>query len=388
MSHPLRGIPWLVVVPAMLICGFALLLIRSAAYDASTASNAGYAERQLQWAVASWIAFLVVAWLPYDKITKRGDAIYALGMAALVAVLFIGTVVNGSRRWFAIGSLRIQPSEFSKYCLVVFLAQIIAREGERLRTWRGLVLPAVVTLVPVALVGKQPDLGTALSHVPLLAAMLFAAGARLRHFAITGLGALALLPISWFFLLHDYQKQRVLTFLSPEKSASGGAYQQLQSQIAIGAGGLWGKGFEQGTQGSLGFLPFRHTDFIFAVCGEEWGLAGGVALLALYGVLVLGLAAVACRTRDLEGRLIVVGVAAIIVTHVFVNVGMATGMGPVTGIGLPFVSYGGSSLLANLLGLGLAASVARRKVVVWAPARRGGQETASLLEDACVPARA
>jgi rod shape determining protein RodA len=335
----------------------------------------------------SWIAFFVVAWIPYDRITKHADAIYAAGAFALVLVLMIGTVVNGSRRWFAIGTIRIQPSEFSKYCLVIFLARMIAREGERLRTWRGLVGPAVATLVPVALVGKQPDLGTALSHVPLLAAMLFAAGARLRHFAITGVGALAMLPVSWFFLLHDYQKQRVLTFLSPEKSASGGAYQQLQSQIAIGAGGLWGKGYEQGTQGQLGFLPFRHTDFIFAVCGEEWGLVGGLALLGLFGVLALGLAVVATRTRDLEGRLIVVGVASVLITHVLVNVGMATGMGPVTGIGLPFCSYGGSSLLANLLGLGLAASVARRKVVMWAPPRRSGSTTtASLLEDACVRA--
>ncbi|MEZ0229249.1 MAG: FtsW/RodA/SpoVE family cell cycle protein, partial [Planctomycetota bacterium] len=205
-----------------------------------------------------------------------------------------------------------------------------------------------------------------------------AAGARVRHFATVGAGVIAALPLVWFFLLHDYQKQRVYTFISPEASALGGAYQQLQGEIAIGAGGFLGRGFEQGTQGSLGFLPFRHTDFIFAVVGEEWGFVGTLALLVLYGLLVLGLGEVARTTRDVEGRLIVVGVATILVTHVFVNVGMTTGLLPVTGIPLPLVSYGGSSLLANLAGLGLAASVGRRKVVVWNAERNVADPTTQL----------
>lgn len=373
----LRGIPWLVVVPALAIVGWSLLFIRSAAYEASTGGFAPYCERQVEWALIAWAAFFAIAFVPYDKLAKGSDWLYGLGLIALVAVLCT-TPVNGSRRWFAIGSVRVQPSEFTKYVLVLFLARVIASQGDKIRTWRGLAPPAIATAVPVAMVLKQPDLGTAMTHVPLLATMLFAAGARLRHFATVAFGVLVSMPLVWFFLLHDYQKQRVYTFLSPEHSALGGAYQQLQGEIAIGAGGLLGRGFEQGTQGSLGFLPFRHTDFIFAVVGEEWGLIGTVALLALYGLLVYGLGEVARQTRDTEGRLIVVGVATILVTHVFVNVGMTTGVLPVTGITLPLVSYGGSSLLANLAGLGLAASVGRRKVVVWSAPRNAQDPTTQL----------
>ncbi len=374
----LRGMPWLVVLPALAIVAWSLLFIRSAAYDAGTGGFAPYAERQLEWALVGWAAFFAIAFVPYDRIARRSDWLYGLGLLALVAVFFIGTSVNGSRRWFAVGTIRIQPSEVTKYVLVLFLARVISRQGEKVRTWAGLGAPALATFVPVALVLKQPDLGTALAHVPVLVTMLFAAGARLRHFACVGAAAASALPLGWFFLLHDYQKLRVLTFLSPEHAANGGAYQQLQGTIAIGAGGVLGRGFEQGTQGSLGFLPFRHTDFIFAVVGEEWGLLGTLALLFLYALLVWGLGEVARATRDPEGRLIVVGVATILVTHVFVNVGMTTGILPVTGITLPLVSYGGSSLFANLCGLGLAASVGRRKVIVWSAPRHTPDPTTEL----------
>ncbi len=374
----LRGMPWLVVLPALAIVAWSLLFIRSAAYDAGSGAFSPYMERQLEWAIVAWVAFFGISFLPYDRLARSSDWLYALGLAALVLVFVIGTSANGSRRWFAIGTVRIQPSEFTKYVLVLFLARVIGMQGEKVKRWSGLLPPAVATLVPVALVAKQPDLGTALAHVPVLATMLFAAGARPRHFATVGAAAAGSVPFAWFFLLHDYQKLRVRNFLSPEHAALGGAYQQLQGEIAIGAGGLLGRGFEQGTQGALGFLPFRHTDFIFAVVGEEWGFLGAFALLILYGLLVLGLGEVARTTRDLEGRLIVVGVATILVTHVCVNVGMTTGVLPVTGITLPLVSYGGSSLLANLAGLGLAASVGRRKVVVWSAPRNQDDPTTEL----------
>lgn len=373
----LRGMPWLIVLPAFAIVAWSLLFIRSAAFDAASGGFAPYAERQLEWALVSWVAFFAIAFVPYDKLARSSDWLYALGLIALAAVFVLGTSVNGSRRWFAVGSVRIQPSEFTKYALVLFLARVIGMQGEKVRKWSGLLPPVAATLLPVALVLKQPDLGTALAHVPVLATMLFAAGARKRHFATVGAAAAAGMPLAWFFL-HDYQKQRILSFLSPEHAALGGGYQQLQGMIAIGAGGFAGRGFEQGTQGALGFLPFRHTDFIFAVVGEEWGFAGALALLVLYGLLVLGLGEVARATRDLEGRLIVTGVATILVTHVAVNVGMTTGVLPVTGITLPLVSYGGSSLLANLAGLGLAASVGRRKVVVWSAPRNEEDPTTQL----------
>ncbi|MBI3726387.1 rod shape-determining protein RodA [bacterium] len=361
----MRGVPWLLISTALAIVLLSLLVIRSAAYDAGTESFRPYVERQIAWGTVAWVAFAFLAWLRYDWLTKRAEAFYAIGLLALAAVFVIGSTANGARRWFEVSTIRVQPSEFMKYALVLLLARVIAREGEQVRTARGLVVPALVTLVPFALVLKQPDLGTALTYLPVLAVLLFAAGARLRHAGAVALAGAAAAPLAWFLVLRDYQKQRILTFLAPERASLGGAYQALQSQIAVGAGGLTGMGFEQGTQGSLGFLPFRHTDFIFAVVGEEWGFVGGLVLLALYGVLIYALVEIALGTRDLEGRLLVVGVATVLATQVLVNIGMATGIAPVTGITLPLVSYGGSSLLANLAGLGLAASVSRRKVVIW-----------------------
>lgn len=361
----MRSFPWLLAVSSFAICGLSFLFIRSAAFDAATGGFEPYAERQAAWLLVSAAVFLGLAFVPYDKLTKHGAAIYVASLMTLLAVPILGASAHGAKRWFAIGSVRVQPSEFGKYAVLLLLARVIAREGEAVRTWRGLAKPAALTLVPFLLIAKQPDLGTALTYVPILGACLFAAGARVRHFATVGAVVAAILPIAWFFLLHDYQKDRVITFISPEKSSLGGAYQALQSQIAVGAGGLVGKGFEQGTQGSLGFLPFRHTDFIFAVVGEEWGFVGGLLLLALYAVVLYALGEIALETRDLEGRLVVVGVATILLTQVVVNIAMATGIAPVVGITLPLVSYGGSSLLANLGGLGLAASVAMRKPVIW-----------------------
>lgn len=377
----MRSFPWLLAVSSFAIVALSFLFIRSAAYEAATGGFEPYAERQAVWLGVSTLVFVGLALLPYDKLTRHGSTIYGLSLLTLLAVPILGASAHGAKRWFAIGSVRVQPSEFGKYALLLLLARTIALEGDKVRTWRGLALPAVLTLIPFLLIAKQPDLGTALTYVPILAVCLFAAGARVRHFATVGALVAAVLPIAWFFLLHDYQKERVITFISPARSSQGGAYQALQSQIAVGAGGLLGKGFEQGTQGALGFLPFRHTDFIFAVVGEEWGFVGGVLLLALYGLVLYALGEIALGTRDLEGRLVVVGVATILLTQVAVNIAMATGICPVVGITLPLVSYGGSSLLANLGGLGLAASVAMRKPVIWSGSKKAERDPTTLLSN-------
>ncbi len=348
----------------LLLLGVSLLVLRSASLTPD-GRMLPFVSRQMIWASAGLAVFLVAAHVPYPRITRRTWLFYGLGLLALLAIFVVGTKVNGSRRWFALGPVRVQPSEFMKYVLVIALARVVAGMGPRIQTWRGLAEAGAVAAVPFLMVMAQPDLGTALCYVPILLTTVLVAGARLQHLACVAGAGLASLPLLWAFVLRDYQKDRILSFVDAEANSLGGAYQTAQSVIAIGSGGLFGRGYMQGSQGPLGFLPERHTDFIYAVVCEDFGLIGGVLLLGLYGYLLCTLARIAKSSRDLEGRLLVSGVAAILVTQITVNVGMALGIMPVTGLTLPLVSYGGSSLVAAMAGFGLAASVARTRVFAF-----------------------
>ena len=326
-----------------------------------------FAARQLQWAVPAVLAFLGAALVPYNRLTRRSGVLFALALLTLVLVVLVGTKVNGARSWFSFGSVRIQPSEFSKHALLLLLARTLARQGDRIRTWRGLGEVGLLTALPVGLIMLQPDLGTALTFVPLVGAPVLVAGARLRHLAALGALALSALPVAWLFFLREYQKLRILAFLDAGAHASGTAYQTQQSLVAIGSGGLTGRGFCEGAHGALGFLPERHTDFVFGVVGEDFGLIGGMLVLGLYGWLFAELGRIAHAARDPEGRFIATGVLALTVCQVGINAGMALGLTPVTGLTLPLMSYGGSSLVASMLGFGLAASVALHRTRVLAP---------------------
>lgn len=352
----------------LLTCG--LLLVASLVALASAGltpdgGSLGWASKQLFWAGLGLLGFLAVSQVPYDALTRRWPLLWGAGLLSLGLVLAVGTKVNGARSWFSLpGGTRLQPSEFVKYALIVALARVVARRGAGIGTWGGLAEAGAVVGVPVGLVLLQPDLGTALTYVPIALAIVLVAGARLRHLALLAGTALAALPVAWLFFLKEYQKLRILSFLDAGEHAQGGAYQVTQGLIAIGSGGLWGRGFCHGTQGPLGFLPERHTDFVFAVVCEDFGLLGGVIVLGLYANLVAVLVQLAHATRDPEGRLIITGVTAVTVVQVVVNVGMVLGVMPVTGLPLPLLSYGGSSLVATLCGFGLAASVARHRTRV------------------------
>ena len=366
VARELERFPGTLLAICVLLLGISLMVLRSA----SLTPDGGmlhYATRQVIWAGVGLALFLGVSLVPYPWLGRRGWILYVLGIISLLLVFAVGTKVNGSRRWFSLGPIRVQPSEFVKYMLVVVLAHVIARRGDGIKTWGGLAEAGLVTAIPFLLVLAQPDLGTSLTYLPILGAMVFAAGASLRHLALLGGAGLLSAPLAWLFVLKDYQKMRILAFLDSGEHAQGGAYQTLQSVIAIGSGGLGGRGYMEGTQGPLQFLPERHTDFVFGVIGEDFGLIGCVVLLGIYGYLLTTLARIAHRTRDPQGRLVVVGVGAITVTQIGVNVGMALGIAPVTGLTLPLVSYGGSSLLASMIGFGLAASVARHRRLVFAP---------------------
>lgn len=364
VTRELARFPGALVLTCLLLLATSLVALTSAGLTPE-GETLGWASKQLFWAAVGLAGFVVTSQVPYDALTRRWPWLWGAGLAVLGLVLVVGTKVNGARSWFSLpGGTRLQPSEFVKYALVIALARVVARRGEKIGTWAGLFEAGLVVGLPIGLVLLQPDLGTALTYVPIALSMVLVAGARLVHLATLGAAALAALPLAWLFFLADYQKMRILSFLDADEHARGGAYQVTQGLIAIGAGGLTGRGFCQGTQGPLGFLPERHTDFIFAVVCEDFGLVGGVIVLGLYAHLVAALVSIVQQTRDPEGRLIVVGVTAVTVVQVVVNVGMVLGVMPVTGLPLPLLSYGGSSLVATLVGFGLCASVARHRTRV------------------------
>jgi rod shape determining protein RodA len=294
---------------------------------------------------------------------------YLGGVALLVLVLLHGNVGKGAQRWIDIGPLQLQPSELMKIMLVLGLAAWFQRASwERIGNPLFLVPPALMVLVPVGLILKQPNLGTGLITAMVGAAVFFAAGARLWKFALILAGVGVAAPIAYDHL-HDYQRARITTFLDPESDPLGAGYNIIQSKIALGSGGWWGKGFLQGTQGHLNFLPEKQTDFIFTMIAEEFGLVGALVVLGLLALVVLFCFAVALRCKHQFGRLMAVGLGTNFFLYVFVNVAMVTGAIPVGGVPLPLISHGGSAMLTTMLGFGLLLSVFVHRDAEFGPAR-------------------
>jgi len=375
----LRRFNWPVFVAALMLVAVGLVFIWSASFR-SEAEGAGryynYPLKQLLWAGVGLGAFAATLLVDYRRLRTHAYTFYFVLLALLVLVLITGRV-RGVTGWFRLGPVKMQPSEFMKIAYVLVLARCLMY-SDRHRRIRGLVVPFLVALVPMALILKQPDLGTALVFLPVLFVVLAVAGARRRHLvAIAALG-LASLPVFWQTgLINDYQKARVLGFIhrnNPERvralSQSLGVrfdtYQQAQSVLTIGSGRIIGKGLGRGTQTRYEFLPEDHTDFIFSVIGEESGLAGTTLVIILY--LTIGLAGlgVARRAREPFGRLVVIGMVALIEAQALINLAVAEGFMPVTGLTLPFVSYGGSSLLVSFIAVGLIINVGMRPEAVIA----------------------
>jgi len=361
-------------IPLLLfaIVAFGWLSIWSASWKSGEAGEGRYLDfylRQLLWIGVGVAAFFAVSVPHYLKAARRAWTIYAAGILGLLAVFAAGSVVNGSRRWIVLGPIQVQPSEFAKLAVVVALAKYLMYR-RHLDTWWKLVPPVLVAGLPLALILKQPDLGTALMLVPVLGAMLFVSGASKRRLAIAGAAGILFALFSYFFILQDYQVKRVRAFIHQgafsREEKIGEAYQLIQSKVAVGSGGWTGKGWCEGTQNTLNFTPYRHTDFIFAVTGEEWGFLGGAGLLLAYLVLFGLSLRVASKTREPFGRLVVVGLSTLLAVQVCVNIGMTVGLAPITGLTLPFISYGGSSMVSSFMAMGLIASVASRKVPVMA----------------------
>jgi rod shape determining protein RodA len=287
--------------------------------------------------------------------------LYLLSLLLLVAVMFWGKTVSGSRRWLVLGPLSFQPAEFAKIALILALATYFSRRPrtESLRL-KDLLAPIVLVLAPVALIVKQPDLGSSILVVLVAASLTLFVGVHWRTLAGLTLTLILSSPVIWSFL-KDYQRQRILTYLNPEQDPLGAGYHIIQSKIAVGSGQFWGKGFLQGTQSQLRFLPEQHTDFVFSVFAEEWGFVGSAVLLLLFTGLILWGLQVARDCKERFGHLLALGVTALIFWQVFINLSMVTGFLPVVGIPLPLFSYGGSSLITTLLGVGFLLNIRMRR---------------------------
>ena len=353
---------WETLVFALAITGLSVMLL----YSLPAAGRGNLHLKQLLWLAMGLIVMGVVCRLGYQRLSRYAYVLYAMVLASLVAVLLFSPVINGAQRWLAFGGWRMQPSELAKPALILAVAHYCGRSRDRSRGSMALAylpMPLILMALPFALIAKQPDLSTSMILPIILAAMLVANGMRREVWATLGALALGALPALWFGL-QDYQRQRLLTLFQPQSDLLGTGYHSWQSKIAIGSGGLWGKGLFAGTQSRLHFLPETHTDFIFAVLGEEMGFWGVSMLFALFALLLLHGLVVASQARDHQGTLIATGVVVMLAAQVFLNVGMTTGLIPIIGLPLPLMSYGGSSLITTFICLGLLMSVRRHAVTL------------------------
>jgi rod shape determining protein RodA len=336
-------------------------------YSASTLRVASglefdsYFHKQLIWGSGGLCLMFAVLLVDYRHFKAISWPLFFLSLALLVGVSLAGKTIYGAKRWLDLGLFNFQPTELVKIAVLILGARLLARMEGRLG-WLNLGKALLVGLVPAALIIKQPDLGSALNIMLILGGMILFKGMAAGVFKVLLVTVPSLLPFGWFFL-HDYQKKRILTFLDPGNDPLGAGYHIIQSQIAIGSGGFWGKGFLEGTQSQLRFLPEKHTDFAFAVFGEEWGFFGSMALLTLFCFFLYQIYIVSMDAKDEFGRCLAAGVFFYFFWQILINMGMVLGIMPVVGIPLPFLSYGGSSSVVNFCMIGLVLNVAMRRFV-------------------------
>jgi rod shape determining protein RodA len=355
-----RDLDWTLLLIALLICAIGVLQIYSATRD-TIWHDAWW--KQILFICGGLLLIWAALSVDYHHVLHYVPGMYIASVVALVATSLFGTMVFGSRRWIPLpGGFRFQVSEFVKLVIILLVARYLTDLKTEAMEVREMLKLAGIVAVPMALVVRQPDLGTALTYIPILVVGSFLAGLRWKYVVPIAMVAVLVLPVSWHFL-KDYQKARLVSFLDPERDPRGTGYQLIQSQIAVGAGGMFGQGVTKGTQTQLRFLPVPHTDFIFSAFAEEHGFVGVVVVLALYFVLIMRIVQNAQTASDRAGMYICMGVAALLMFHALVNVGMVVGRMPVTGIPLPLMSAGGSSILASFLALGLVNNVRLRRFV-------------------------
>lgn len=348
----------LLAVTAIII--ISLIIIGSATHiNTPSEERYWYVQRQGIFAIINACIAVFLMNFDYRMLQNYGHKLYIFNLVMLLAVMFVGQSALGAQRWIQLGPITLQPSEFSKIIMIVSLAALLQNKVGKLNTLSDLLPVAAYVGLPFLLVMKQPDLGTSLVFMAIFFGMVFACGINWKLLAgIFGTGV-ACMPILWH-VLKDYQKMRIMVFIDPNVDPLGSGYHIIQSKIAIGSGMLFGKGLFEGTQSQLNFLPENHTDFIFAVVGEEWGFVGATILLLLYLVVLWRGIQIAKQAQDTFGMLLAVGVTSMLAFHILVNVGMTAGIMPVTGIPLPFMSYGVSSLTTNIMAVAILTNICLR----------------------------
>jgi len=349
-------IDWLLIVAIGALCAIGLAMIFS------TTGGATRLYWTQTYAVIIGIAAMVAAIaIDYRSLADKSHILYIGLVLALIAVMLFGSKQMGAQRWINVGFFNLQPSEFAKAILALVLAKLLGDSRRQVLTNNELFLAIVLTAIPLLLILKQPDLGTAVTLLPILLVVTFAAGLPVKYLGALALIGVLMAPVAWRFALQDYQKERIETFLDPEQDPRGAGYQQIQARITVGSGGIWGKGFREGTQGQLRFLPVAHNDFIFSVLAEEQGFAGVIVVLALYLFVIMRSLEAAKLAKDRLGSYVVLGVLATFTFQVIYNITMSAGLAPVKGLTLPLMSYGGSSMIATLAAFGLILNVRMRR---------------------------
>ena len=349
-------VDWGLLIAVLTLCAVGLAQIYSA-----TGGWSAIVQVQIYGILVGLIALLVSLSIDYRSLADKSHLIYVAIAGLLLYVLLFGAVRGGSRRWIDLGTFNIQPSEFAKAALALVLAKFFGESRRGTVTRVDLLVAGALTAIPLVLIAQQPDLGTAATLLPVAFAVVYVAGMPMRILGVLALVGLLAAPIAWKFALQDYQRGRISTFLDPSQDARGAGYQQIQARITVGSGGPWGKGFTEGTQGQLRFLPVAHNDFIFSVLAEEHGFAGVLVALGLYLFVILRSLESARLAKDRLGAYLVLGVLASFTFQVIYNITMSAGLAPVKGLTLPLMSYGGSSMIATLAGFGLILNVRMRR---------------------------
>ena len=349
-------IDWALIVAVGAICAMGLAMI----YSTTGGASSVYWTQVYALGLGA-MALVLCLTFDYRSLVDKSHFFYLAMVIALVGVLFFGAVRGGSRRWIDLGTFNLQPSEFAKATLALMLAKVLGEERRSALTNTALALAVVLTLVPFLAIARQPDLGTAVTLLPILLVVAFVAGMPMKYVYTMVVLAVLAAPIAYKFGLQDYQRERISTFLDPAQDPRGAGYQQIQARITVGSGGVWGKGYMEGTQGQLRFLPVAHNDFIFSVLAEEQGLVGVLVALGLYLFVIMRALEAARLAKDRLGAYLVLGVLSSFTFQVVYNITMSAGLAPVKGLTLPLMSYGGSSMIATLAGFGLILNVRMRR---------------------------
>ena len=359
----LRRMDWSFLFATVMLLLIGIAFIYSASARNTEEALSEMSSRQIVWALVGAACFVGVVVADYRRLDDSAWWVYAIGLLLLVLVFAIGKERYGAVRWISFLGVQVQPSEVAKLGTLLLLAGYLSHPSRDVGAFSTFAGALGIMALPALLIARQPDLGTAMTFAPLTLALLWAAGTPVRYLVGLLVAGLLALPVIWFLLLHDYQRERILVFLDPSRDPLDAGWNTVQSAIAVGSGGLAGKGYLRGTQNILGFLPrtVAPTDFIFSVIAEETGFLGSLTLLLLFAVLAFGGMRAALRARDKFGRLLAVGVTVLVLFHVFVNMAMTVGLMPITGIPLPLVSYGGSFMVCTLAMLGIVQSVYVRR---------------------------